>query len=173
MIQLPGGTGIVARAGSFQVSAGDRGAGWRRMNLEQKNPTILIVDDEEPMLTSISEVLSRGGYRVLTASGISSCVEQMKTHGSEIDLVMIDVSLRFESGFDLADILERDFRFHRHVFMTAFFWQEKIFSQLLHRGKPYFEKPIKFQSELFPFLRDYFSKRESKPPQVQFPSENA
>jgi len=134
------------------------------MNVEQKNPTILVVDDDESLLISVSEVLRRGGYRVLTATGISSCVEQMKTHGNKIDLVMIDVSLRFESGFDLADILERDFKFHRHVFMTAFFWQEKVFSQLLQRGKPYFEKPIKFQSELFPFLRDYFAKRESKSP---------
>ncbi|MEW6665695.1 MAG: response regulator [Thermodesulfobacteriota bacterium] len=130
------------------------------MNVEQENPTILVVDDEESTLTSISEVLSRSGYRVLTATGVSSCLEQMKAHGDRIGLVMLDVSLRFESGFDLADILERDFRFHRQVFMTAFFWQEKIFNQLLQRGKPYFEKPIKFQSELLPFLRDYFSKRQ-------------
>jgi DNA-binding NtrC family response regulator len=133
------------------------------MNVEQEKPTILVVDDEESILTSISEVLSRGGYRVLTATGISSCVEQMKAHGDKIDLAMIDVSLRFESGFDLADILERDFKFHRHVFMTAFFWQETIFKQLLQRGKPYFEKPIKYQKELFPFLRDYFAKRAGGP----------
>jgi response regulator of citrate/malate metabolism len=86
-------------------------------------------------------------------------VEQMKVHRDEIDLVMIDITLHFESGFDLPDVLERDFNFHRHVLMTAFFWQEVIFKQLLQRGKPYFEKPIKYQSELFPFLRDYFAKR--------------
>jgi DNA-binding NtrC family response regulator len=133
------------------------------MNEEQKKPTILVVDDEELLRATISEMLIRAGYQTLTAGDIASCVEQMKARRDEIDLAMIDITLRFESGFDLADILERDFKFHRHVFMTAFFWQETIFKQLLQRGKPYFEKPIKYQKELFPFLRDYFAKRAGGP----------
>lgn len=131
------------------------------MEPEQEQLTILVVDDEEGPRSTLSEALTFGGYRVLAADSISSCVEQMKAHQEEIDLAMIDINLRFESGFDLADILARDFKFRSLVFMTAFFWQEKIFKELLERGKPYFEKPIKFQSALFPFLKDYFAKRQS------------
>lgn len=128
------------------------------MNIEQKKPMILVVDDDRPTLEAMSEMLVHGGYEVLMASDITSCVDQMKAHRNKIDLAMIDVNLGFESGFDLADILEKDFRFHRQAFMTAYFWQEKTFKQLLERGKPYFEKPIKYHSELFPFLQEYFSK---------------
>jgi DNA-binding response OmpR family regulator len=124
-------------------------------------PTILIVDDEETMLFLVSEVLKRKGYDVLTANGVSSGLELFKSHRNKIDLVMIDIRLGMESGFDLADVLEKDFKFHRHVFLTAFFWEEKTLEQLLSRGKPYFEKPLKFDTEVLPFLRKYFHKEQT------------
>jgi DNA-binding response OmpR family regulator len=127
-----------------------------------KKPTILIVDDEETMLFIVSEVLKRNGYNVLTANGVSSGVELFKSHRNGIDLVMIDIRLGMESGFDLADVLERDFKFHRHIFLTAFFWEEKTLEQLLARGKPYFEKPLKFDTEVLPFLRKYFRKVQTQ-----------
>jgi two-component system response regulator PilR (NtrC family) len=123
--------------------------------------TILIVDDEETMLFLVSEVLKRKGYDVLTANGVSSGLELFKSHRNKIDLVMIDIRLGKESGFDLADALEKDFKFHRHVFLTAFFWEEKTLEQLLARGKPYFEKPLKFDTEVLPFLRKYFHKEQT------------
>jgi DNA-binding response OmpR family regulator len=123
-----------------------------------KKPTILIVDDEETMLFLVSEVLKRKGYDVLTANSVSSGLELFKSHRNKIDLVMIDIRLGKESGFDLADVLEKDFKFHRHVFLTAFFWEEKTLEQLLARGKPYFEKPLKFDTEVLPFLKKYFHK---------------
>jgi DNA-binding response OmpR family regulator len=126
-----------------------------------KKPTILIVDDEETMLFLVSEVLKRKGYDVLTANGVSSGLELFKSHRNKIDLVMIDIRLGMESGFDLADVLEKDFKFHRHVFLTAFFWEEKTLEQLLSRGKPYFEKPLKFDTEVLPFLRKYFHKEQT------------
>jgi DNA-binding response OmpR family regulator len=123
--------------------------------------TILIVDDEETMLFLVSEVLKRKGYDVLTANSVSSGLELFKSHRNKIDLVMIDIRLGKESGFDLADVLEKDFKFHRHVFLTAFFWEEKTLEQLLARGKPYFEKPLKFDTEVLPFLRKYFHKEQT------------
>jgi DNA-binding response OmpR family regulator len=125
-----------------------------------KKPTILIVDDEETILSIVSEILNANGYDVLTASVLSSGLEVFKSKQRDIDLVMIDVRLGLESGFELADILEKEFKFHRHVFLTAFFWEESTLEQLLKRGKPYFEKPLKFDTEVLPFLREYFNKEE-------------
>jgi DNA-binding NtrC family response regulator len=125
-----------------------------------KKPTILIVDDEEIVLFIVSEMLKENGYDVLTANGVSSGLDLFKSHRSDIDLVIIDIRLGMESGFDLADILEKDFKFYRHIFMTAFFWEEKTLEQLLERGKPYFEKPLKFDTEVLPFLREYFGKQQ-------------
>jgi DNA-binding response OmpR family regulator len=123
--------------------------------------TIVVVDDDQAVRTVISAFLTQSGYAVLTANDISGCVDLFRRHGDEIDLAMIDVKIGRESGFDLADILEQDFKFYDHVFMTAFFWEEKTLEKLLDRGKPYFEKPLKLEGEVLPFLEQYFGKDES------------
>jgi DNA-binding NtrC family response regulator len=126
-----------------------------------KKRTILVVDDDSMVIFTLSEYLKQKGYEVLTANGIKSCVKVFKTRAGKIDLSMIDVHLKSESGFALADILEAEFRFFRYVFMTAFFWEEKTLEELLRRGKPYFEKPLRFEEEILPFLKDYFKKETS------------
>jgi len=123
--------------------------------------SIVVVDDDQTVLTIISAFLSQSGYEVLTAKDISACVDVFKTRRDEIDLAMIDVKIGRESGFDLADILEQDFKFYDQVFMTAFFWEEKTLEELLERGKPYFEKPLKLEGEVLPFLEEYFGKDET------------
>ncbi len=125
-----------------------------------KKPTILIVDDEETMVSIVSEILKGNGYNVLTANAVSSGIEVFKSNQTDIDLAMIDIRIGRENGFDLADVLEREFKFHHHVFLTAFFWEENTLEQLLRRGKPYFEKPLKFDTEVLPFLREYFGKQK-------------
>ena len=118
--------------------------------------TILVVDDDQSILTILSEYLSQVGYEVLTANNVTSCLEIFSTRSKDIDLALLDIRIGRESGFDLADTLEDKFRFHRYVFLTAFFWEEKTLEQLLQRGKPYFDKPLKFEKELLPFLKHYF-----------------
>jgi DNA-binding response OmpR family regulator len=118
--------------------------------------TILAVDDDQSILMILSDYLTQVGYEVLTANDISSCLEIFNTRSKDIDLAMIDIKIGRESGFELADALEEKFRFHRYLFLTAFFWEEKTLEQLLQRGKPYFEKPLKLEKELLPFLKQYF-----------------
>lgn len=125
--------------------------------------TILVVDDDQTILTIISAFLTQSGYEVLTASDISTCVELFKARGHQIDLAMIDVKIGKESGFDLADMLENEFKFYHQVFMTAFFWEESTLEGLLERGKPYFEKPLKFEKEVLPFLEEYFGAGKKQP----------
>ncbi len=97
---------------------------------------------------------------MLTANDVSSCLKIFSTRSKDIDLAMLDIKIGRESGFDLADALEEKFRFHRYIFLTAFFWEEKTLDQLLQRGKPYFDKPIKFEKELLPFLEQYFAEEQ-------------
>jgi two-component system cell cycle sensor histidine kinase/response regulator CckA len=118
--------------------------------------TILIVDDDETILTISSAILEKNEYGVYTASDILGCLEIFQDHQDEIDLVMIDVYIGDESGFDLADTLEQEFGFHNLMFMTAFFWEEETLNELLKRGKLFFEKPLKFEKEVFPALIEYF-----------------
>jgi len=125
--------------------------------------TILVVDDDQSILTILSEYLSQVGYEVLTANNVTSCLEIFSTRSKDIDLALLDIRIGRESGFDLADTLEDKFRFHRYVFLTAFFWEGKTLEQLLQRGKPYFDKPLKFEQELLPFLKQYFGEEHEEP----------
>lgn len=118
--------------------------------------SIVVVDDDQSILMILSDYLTQVGYQVLTAKDVSSCLEIFKTQSKDIDLAMLDIKIGTESGFELADMLEEKFRFHRYVFLTAFFWEEETLEQLLQRGKPYFEKPLKLDKELMPFLKQYF-----------------
>jgi two-component system NtrC family sensor kinase len=122
--------------------------------------TLLVVDDDQSILMILSEYLTQVGYEVLTANNVSSCLEIFNSRSKDIDLALLDIKIGAESGFDLADSLEDKFRFNRYVFLTAFFWEEKTLEQLLQRGKPYFEKPLKFEKELLPFLTQYFGEEQ-------------
>jgi len=128
--------------------------------MAMRKRTILVVDDDQSILMILSDYLTQVGYEALTANDISSCLEIFSTRSKDIDLAMLDIKIGRESGFDLADTLEDKFRFHRYIFLTAFFWEEKTLEQLLQRGKPYFEKPLKFEKELLPFLKQYFGEEQ-------------
>jgi DNA-binding response OmpR family regulator len=131
----------------------------REMRAMRKR-TIVVVDDDQSILMILSDYLTQVGYEVLTANDISSCLQVFSTRSKDIDLAMLDIKIGRESGFDLADALEEKFRFHRYAFLTAFFWEEKTLDQLLQRGKPYFEKPLKLEKELLPFLKQYFGEEQ-------------
>lgn len=118
--------------------------------------TILVVDDDPAVLSIISDYLSEFGYEVITAQDLKAGTEAFQSRRKDIGLVMIDVKIGRESGFALADTLENRFRFYHYVFLTAFFWEEKTLEELLRRGKPYFEKPLKFETEVLPYLNDHF-----------------
>jgi DNA-binding response OmpR family regulator len=120
--------------------------------------TILVVDDDRMVLSIISEYLTEFGYGVLTAGDLKSGLEALRSGIKDIDLVMIDIKIGRENGFELADMIEDEFRFYHYVFLTAFFWEEKTLEELLRRGKPYFEKPLRFEKEVLPFLEEYFKK---------------
>ena len=121
---------------------------------------ILIVDDDDVVLAMISEWLTQSGYRVFTAEDVHGALKTFKEHRKEIDLLFSDVKLQHETGFDLADALERAYGFQDHVFFTSFFWEEDIVEELLRRGKPYFEKPLKFKQVILPFLERYFREKQ-------------
>jgi DNA-binding response OmpR family regulator len=123
--------------------------------------SIVVVDDDQSILLILSDYLTQVGYEVITAKDVASCLEIFTTRSKDIDLAMLDIKIGPESGFELADTLEEKFRFHRYVFLTAFFWEEETLEQLLQRGKPYFEKPLKLDKELMPFLKQYFGEERS------------
>ncbi len=66
---------------------------------------ILIVDDEEATRDSCFQVLSKAGYKVLTASDGNACLSEAKK--CRPDLVLIDLNMPGVSGLELIDLLNK------------------------------------------------------------------
>ncbi|MBU1983114.1 sigma-54 dependent transcriptional regulator, partial [bacterium] len=65
-------------------------------------PTLLIIDEERPMLEALSEgVRSEGSYRVLTESNPAAALERMEQDA--VDLVLCDIGLEQSSSLELLE----------------------------------------------------------------------
>ena len=71
------------------------------------NQTILMIDDEDLLLTMGEMVLSSYGYRVLTANSGQRALEIFAEKAAEIDLVITDLVMPNMSGRELIERLRR------------------------------------------------------------------
>ena len=69
--------------------------------------TILVVDDEEMILSAGRAMLEKIGYRVLTAEGGRKAVSVYEAGQAEIDLVVLDMVMPDMSGGDTYDRLKK------------------------------------------------------------------
>ena len=67
------------------------------------NQTILMVDDEELLLTMGKTILSAYGYSVLTANGGQKALEVLSHKDSSVDLVITDLVMPAMSGRELVE----------------------------------------------------------------------
>ena len=64
--------------------------------------TILVGDDEPPVLRVVQRILTRVGFTVLPAEDGQAAVDAFKGHEGAIDLVILDVSMPKLSGVEAA-----------------------------------------------------------------------
>ena len=74
-----------------------------KMIHNNKNRTILIVDDEKDDLDSMSQILSVEGYSVLTCTDGTEALQTLSE--KKVDLILLDFLLPTLSGYDLIKIL--------------------------------------------------------------------
>ena len=81
-----------------------RGPGELRLGAGE---TVLLVEDEVPVLQLIGEQLGRLGYVVLSAGSLGEAVRAAEAHDGEIDLILSDVVLPESTGSGLMEQLGR------------------------------------------------------------------
>jgi two-component system, cell cycle sensor histidine kinase and response regulator CckA len=64
--------------------------------------TILVVDDEEAMVSLVRDALTLAGYEVLEAGSGAAALELEQAHTGTIDLLLTDIVMPDLSGPDLA-----------------------------------------------------------------------
>jgi DNA-binding NtrC family response regulator len=62
--------------------------------------TILVVDDERALATTLSAILNHAGYRAIAVYGAAEAIEVLLT--TKVDLLISDVIMPDMNGFELA-----------------------------------------------------------------------
>jgi len=104
--------------------------------------TVLIVDDEEAIVSTIEEALEdyKDWISVLTAENGKEAIEHLNT--SKVDLVLTDLKMPEMDGFELLAYISRYFSNLAVLVMTGF-GSSAITTRLEHMGIPnYLDKPI-------------------------------
>ncbi|SRR6266566_405385 len=82
--------------------------------------TILLVEDDPTMRVAAQQLLSKVGYRVVTAGDGQKGLDAYHAHRAELHLVITDVVMPKLSGFELYEVIRRESRGMAVLFMSGF-----------------------------------------------------
>jgi CheY-like chemotaxis protein len=102
--------------------------------------TILLVEDEEPLLRLASRMLGRMGYRVLAASSAAEAITLAERERDGIRLLLTDVIMPEMNGRELAEHLRALIPGVRVLFMSGY--TANILDHVLEVGVEVIEKPF-------------------------------
>ena len=104
---------------------------------------ILIVDDDDTLAQSTSEILERVGYQTDIASNGEEALEKFRADLP--DLVILDVAMPGMNGFDVAAEMrkiEPEENRTKIVILTAYSQSFLLYSQMEARINSYLTKPL-------------------------------
>jgi PAS domain S-box-containing protein len=114
--------------------------------------TVLMIEDEETLRRAVSNLLRAKGLHVLEAGDGRAAVELFRTHASEVDVVLLDVTLPGLSGREVFQAL-RQMRPAIKVIITSAYGRDQAVATV--NGEPsqtYIRKPYRLQ-ELVGLIR--------------------
>lgn len=107
------------------------------------NRIVLVIDDEEPILTSLKFMLGNSGYTVLTAASATEGLKIIKELEHELSVIVTDLLL--PGGFDGFDIINavKDLETHIPIIMiTAFGKVENAVRAMQNGAYTFLTKPL-------------------------------
>ncbi len=104
--------------------------------------TVLIVEDDAPILSLAKIMLDRLGYTVLTAATPDRAMELAQANRGRIDLLLTDVVMPMMNGRDLANRLQSAYPDLKVLFMSGYTADVIAHRGALEAGVSFLQKPF-------------------------------
>jgi DNA-binding NtrC family response regulator len=104
--------------------------------------TILLVEDNAPLLGLACKILRRFGYRVLTATSAEAALDLCAREENIVDLLITDVVLPGLSGPALADELKARWPQLRTLLMSGYTDDNMVRHAVVDGRRPFLQKPF-------------------------------
>jgi len=109
----------------------------------ERQPRILIVDDDEDLVATLEKMLLKQNYEVVKAYNGLECFPLIRE--TEPDLIILDVSMPYVGGDEVIEVLSENEDFTTPViFLTAKDDFETKCHALEHGAVDFMSKPFKF-----------------------------
>ena len=110
--------------------------------VEAVQETVLLVDDEDLVRRGMARILSREGYRVLSAPSGAEALNLCRGLGAPLDLLVTDLSMPGMDGRELAARIAEDIPGIKILFITGYSDQAVLCEAALDRGRAIMLKPF-------------------------------
>jgi DNA-binding NtrC family response regulator len=124
----------------------------------KRKETVLVVDDEDAVLSICEEMLNAMGCRVLVAKSGTEALDLYRNHKDEINIVMLDMILPKMSGGSTYDKL-KDINPNIKVLLWSGYSIDGQATEILERGaNAFIQKPFSMK-ELSGKMREVLDKK--------------
>ncbi|MFC3899867.1 response regulator transcription factor [Aliicoccus persicus] len=107
---------------------------------------ILLVDDDQNILTFVSRQLEKNGDDVVTATDGRRALEKLKTH--DIDIAIVDIMMPFMDGLSLTEVIKKNHDIPV-IMLTAKSQIDDKREAFTRGADDYLTKPFEFEELLF------------------------
>jgi DNA-binding NtrC family response regulator len=123
-------------------------------------PTLLVVDDEQPIRQILKEVAERAGFRVVTCAGGREAVAHLRDHHA--DMAAVDLQMPEIGGLDVLRAIREADPDCQVILMTGQATIETAVEAVKLGAIDYLTKPLNFERvrELLASVRDHAAKRQ-------------
>ena len=105
-------------------------------------PTVLIVDDEEPIRQLERRILESGGYQVLEAARAVDAFALLQGHPIRVDLLIADLLMPDIGGEEMARRIRRDRPEIKVLYVTGHIDELMDERSTLWEGEAFLDKPF-------------------------------
>ena len=113
---------------------------------ERGRTTVLVVDDDESVVSLVAGILEDGGYRVLKATHSDEALDISAVFKEDIDLLVTDVKMDpYMTGFQLAQCLRLMRVEIKVLYISGFVEDEMVRWEVESASADFLQKPFRPQ----------------------------